>query len=61
MERVCSKCITCWKDKSRFLLHGLYTPLPVPTTLWVDISMDFVIGLPRSKRGRDSISIVVDR
>ena len=61
MERICSRCITCRKSKSRVLPHGLYTPLLVPTTPWVGISMNFVLGLPISKKGSDSIFVVVDR
>ena len=61
VQRICDKCITCRKAKSRTQPYGLYTPLPVPKEPWVDISMDFILGLPRSKRGRDSIFVVVDR
>ena len=40
VERIYSRCITCRKAKSRVMPHGLYTPLPVPSAPWVDISMD---------------------
>ena len=59
--RICGRCITGRKAKSKVMAHGLYTPLPVPSEPWVDISMEFVLGLLRTKRGRDSIFVVVDR
>jgi hypothetical protein len=61
IERFVSRCTTCQKAKSRLNPHDLYMHLPVPSVPWADIFMDFVLGLPRTKRGRDSIFVVVDR
>jgi hypothetical protein len=61
VERYVSRCITCNKAKSRLNPHGFYIPLNIPSLPWEDISMDFILVLPRTKRGRDIIFVVVDR
>ena len=61
VHRVLEKCGTCKRAKSRKEAWGEYMPLPLPTQPWTDISMDFVLGLPRTQKGRDSIMVVVDR
>jgi transposase InsO family protein len=61
VERYVSRCTTCNKAKSRRNPHGFYMSLPVPRAPWEDISMDFILGLPRTKRRRDSVFVVVDR
>jgi transposase InsO family protein len=40
---------------------GLLQPLRVPDWKWDQIGMDFIMGLPRTKSGYDSIWVVVDR
>ena len=49
------------KAKSRLNPHGLYIPLHVPSVPLEDISVDFDSDLPRTKKGRDIIFVVVDR
>jgi hypothetical protein len=43
-------CTTCQKAKSQLNPHGLYMALPTPSAPWEDVSMNFVFGLPRTKR-----------
>jgi hypothetical protein len=48
------KCEVCLKAKVTFH-KGEYLPLPTPDRPWEHTSMDFMMALPRTKRGKDSI------
>ena len=51
----------CAKSKPSNRKLGLYTPLRIPSHPWESVSMDFVGGPPKSKKGNDYLYVVVDR
>ena len=51
----------CAKSKPNNRKLVLYTPLPVPSYRWESVSMEFVGGLPKSRKGHDYLYVVVDR
>ncbi|WVZ80698.1 LOW QUALITY PROTEIN: hypothetical protein U9M48_028155 [Paspalum notatum var. saurae] len=55
-------CDTCrWVKAEYQRPAGLLQPLKFPEWKWEEISMDFIVGLPRTEKGYNSIWVVVDR
>ena len=55
-------CDTCQRVKAEHQRPaGLLQPLKVPEWKWEETSMDFIVGLPRTPAGYDSIWVIVDR
>jgi IS30 family transposase len=55
-------CDTCQMVKAEHQRPArLLQPLKIPGWKWEEIRMDFVVGLPRTQAGYDSIWVIVDR
>ena len=53
-------CEVCQQYKADCMKPtGLLQPLPIPTQIWLEISMDFIEGLPNSN-GHSVIMVIVD-
>jgi hypothetical protein len=62
IARYVARCDTCRRVKAIHMkTAGPLQSLPIPTWKWEDISMDFIVGLPRTAEGYDSIWFIVDR
>jgi hypothetical protein len=62
VSKYVAACGVCQRVKAEHKRPaGLLKPLEIPEWKWEHITMDFMVGLPRSPRGRDAIWIVVDR
>jgi hypothetical protein len=59
MEYV-APCDTCRRVKAEHQRPtGLLQPLRIPEWKWEEIGMDFIVGLPRTQAGYDSIWFIV--
>jgi hypothetical protein len=62
IARYVAKCDTCRRVKAIHMkVVGPLQSLSIPTYKWEDISMDFIVGLPKIAKGFDSIWVIIDR
>jgi hypothetical protein len=54
-------CNTCQRVKAKHQRPtGLLPLLQVPEWKWEEIAIDFIMGLPRTQMGYDSVWVIVD-
>ena len=57
-----ASCLTCQQVKFEHQRPtGILQELPLPEWKWERISMDFMVGLPKTQKVHDSIWVIVDR
>ena len=57
-----SRYLTCQQIKAKHQRPGgLLQPLPIPEWKWEHITMDFVVGLPKSLQGYDFVWVIIDQ
>ena len=61
MSKYVKGCVMCATSKPSNRKLGLHTPLSIPSRPWEIVSMDFVGGLPMSRKGHDYLYVGVDR
>jgi hypothetical protein len=57
--KTCKQCQ--WNKPINQPTTGLLQPLDIPSQRWECITMDFVVQLPKTKRGFDTIVIFVEK
>jgi hypothetical protein len=61
VQRFVAECLVCQQNKVETIkTAGLLQPLAIPSQRWEEVSMDFIIGLPKSE-GKSVIMVIVDR
>ena len=62
IEDFVSKCPNCKQVKVEHQQpRGMTQEIDIPTWKWDVINMDFITGLPRTRRQHDSIRMIVDK
>jgi hypothetical protein len=61
IARYVARCDTCRHVKAIYMkTAGPLQSLPIPTWKWEDITLDFIVGLPKTSKGFDSIWVIID-